>query len=431
MNANTKFIYHNVGQGLFYSGNIMTSNSAFRFIYDCGSERIKLINTSICRFKCDINDDSEIDLLIISHLHSDHISGLDELFNNFTIKEVVLPYLSPTERLLIALRRINLPTWYYNFLSDPVEYLFKRGVKRIILLGGKEGGKGEIPPENLSPSSPEGDILEKLDIGKLSDDENLKKEIFNSNENWERYIKTNKLLVKNHNGYVIALGLWVFRFFNYKHKIPPIVFRNFERCIRNNVSKKNDNDINDNDIKRAIRDKKCLKSLKRCYTNLKKHLGNDFNNTSLVLYHGPKDRPKIESSFLCFCPHPYPCYFYSPRVCLNKIFFRGRNIHKYFGQLLTGDIDFNMNYNGLKKHYEYFREHVLIAQVPHHGSKNNWNSTVLRDFPNSKCWIISAGLENKYGHPSFEVVEDICSNGKKCCLVNEIIHMAIKGEVRW
>jgi len=417
MNAETEFIYHNVGQGLFYSGKIMTSNSTFRFVYDCGSENIQLINTSIRRFKNDIND-NEIDLLIISHLHSDHISGLDELFNNFTIKEVVLPYLSPIERLLIALRRINLPAWYYDFLSDPVKYLFESGVKRIILLGGEEGDKGEIPPEEFPPSPPEGDVLGKLDIGKLPDYEKLEEEIMQYDKNWEIYIENNQLFVKNHNGYTFALGLWLFRFFNYK--IPPSVFQDFKKCIR-------DNGINDNDIKSAIRDKKRLKNLKKCYTDLRKYLKNDFNNTSLVLYHGPVGRPKIESSFLRFCPHL--CCFYNPCVWLDRIFFI--DIRKYFGQFLTGDIDFNIKYSELKKHYTVCLKHISITQVPHHGAIKNWKREILDDIPNSKLWVISAGFRNRYGHPSYKVVEDICLNGKKCYWVNEIIHMAIKGEVKW
>ncbi len=147
------FIYHNVGQGLFYSGEIkLQNNTTFRFIYDCGSENTRLVNTSIRRFKQDLRDDDEIDSLIISHLHSDHVSGLNELFNNFVIKDVILPYFPPIERLLIALRRINMPLWYYEFLSDPVRYLIEKGVERVIIVGGEEGGEESTPPEEIPPS---------------------------------------------------------------------------------------------------------------------------------------------------------------------------------------------------------------------------------------------------------------------------------------
>lgn len=292
---------HNFGQGLFYSGEIKLSRfskfNKFRFIYDCGSENLRLINASIRRFKQDIGD-NKIDLLTISHLHSDHVSGLNELFDNFTIKEVILPYFSPMERLLIALRRINLPRWYHDFLSDPVTYLFERGVKRVIVLGEEEGGEGGVPPEELPPSPPEEDIRNKLDI-KLPEGERLKERIIRD-ENWQSEISNKQLIIKNHNGYILAFRLWIFRFFNYK--IPPSLLRNFEECIRS-IGFTTDNE----NIKKTITTKKLLKNLKDCYKRIAIYLRNDFNNTSLVLYHGPIGRLEEKNTLLCFCP----CCFYS------------------------------------------------------------------------------------------------------------------------
>ena len=416
--AETKFVFHGVGQGLFYSGEInLPKNGTLRFIYDCGSEDIRIINNSINRFKQDV-EDNEIDLLIISHLHSDHISGLDELFNNFTIKEVILPYLYPKERILIALRRINMPTWYYDFLSDPAKYLFERGVKRTIVLGGEEGGEGKIPPEEVSPSPPEGEAPSKLDIGELPDDKKLKEKIMRHDKNWKSYIENNQLLVKNHSGYATALGLWLFIFFNYK--ITPSALQDFERCFVENGL-----EINDENTKSAIRDRRRLRDLKRCYTYLGRYLKNDFNNTSLVLYHGPAGRPKIKTSFLCFCP----CCFYNPCVWLHRIFFR--SIDSYFGQFLTGDIDFNMKYSELIRHYASYLKNISIAQVPHHGARKNWNSSIISNIPNCDFWIISAGFRNRYRHPSYKVIEDVCLKGKECFWINEISHIRIRGETIW
>lgn len=429
INAKVEFIYHNVGQGLFYSGEInrlfcSRNIIKFRFIYDCGSENIRLINTSIRKFRRTTND-NKIDLLIISHLHSDHVSGLDELFNNFIIKKVVLPYLFPVERLLVALRRINMPAWYYNFLSDPVEYLFERGVERIILLGGEDGGGEGISPENLSPSPPEGNNTDKPYLYKLPDDKELREKIMQHDKSWRKYIYDGKLLVKNHNGYVVVLNLWFFKFFNYK--IPPSALQDFERCFR-----KNGLEISDEDIKNAIRDKERLKNLKECYINLSRYLKNDFNNTSLVLYHGPVGKPKIEPGLLyyspCFCFNFCPCFFYSS-ACSS--FYSYRFYNSIFGQLLTGDISFNMKYDELKKHYRCCIDSILMAQVPHHGAGKNWKRKILNDISNCEFWVISAGFRNRYRHPSCKVIKDICSKWKKYFWVNEKIHMVIKGKVKW
>lgn len=414
--AETEFIYHNVGQGLFYTGDIKVKNAKFRFVYDCGSENKGLVNTSIHRFKQDFGAD-EIDLLIISHLHSDHISGLNKLLNNFAIKDVILPYFPPVERLLIALRRTNMPAWYYVFLSDPVTYLLERGVERVIILGGEEGGREDRPPEDIPPSPPEGEI--KLNIEKLPDDKVLKKEISQNDENWNEYIGE-RLLIKNHNGYILALGLWIFRFFNYE--IPPSVLHNFHVCISSQI-------INNEDIKRIIRDKNRLKALKSCYTAISKHLRNNLNNTSLVLYHGPVGNNEVETQFLFLnhyythCPFCYPC-LYGCRILL------GQNNNR-FGQFLTGDIDVNMKYDELIRHYTNYLENVIIIQVPHHGAIKNWNKKIIDDIPDSELWIISAGLGNRYGHPSWRVINDLCFNRKKSIWVNEMNYMMIKGKIRW
>ena len=51
-----------------------------------------------------------------------------------------MPYLSPIERLILAIGAPTLGTgdWYYNFLSDPIQFFVERGVQRITYLGGSE-----------------------------------------------------------------------------------------------------------------------------------------------------------------------------------------------------------------------------------------------------------------------------------------------------
>jgi len=420
-----EFIYHNVGHGLFYSGEIkLQNNTTFRFIYDCGSKNVRLVSTSILRYKEDFGDD-DINLLIISHLHSDHVSGLEELFNNFTIKDVILPYFSPIERLLIALRRIDMPLWYYEFLSDPVKYLIEKGVERVIIIDGGGSGERGIPPEEIPPFT----LKDGFDISKLPDNEKLSKKIHINEKNWKQFIENGKLLTKDHDGYALALSLWIFRFFNYK--ILPSKLKNFEYCLRNQGL-----DVNDSEnIKKIIINRKLLKRLKKCYEALIEYLQNDFNNTSLVLYHGPVGKLNVEAYFLYLNPSYiyYHCPFYilcRYRFDCSIAFFKYKCDR--FGQLLTGDINLNMRYNELKRHYISYLKNVLIVQVPHHGAKKNWNKNMIKDFPNGKFWIISSGFNNRYGHPSYIVIEDIVSNSKcKCIWVNEINHMRVKGIVVW
>ncbi len=427
--AEAEFVYHNVGQGLFYSGeikpqnqkNVNIGNNTFRFVYDCGSENRHLVNTSVHRHKQDVEDD-KIDLLVISHLHSDHVSGLEELFENFKIKDVILPYLTPIGRLLIALRKTNMPQWYYEFLSDPVSYLMEKGVNRVIIIGGKGGNEKPPFPEDIPPYNPEG---EPLNFDKLPDDEKLKEEIGKHDKNWKEYIKEKKLLIKNHNGYILAQNLWLFRFFNYS--ITSLSLKEFHSCMLKTRLLPLFIDQDDEYIKLLIKDKEKFrfKNLKKCYNNIKKQLKNDFNNTSLVLYHGPVNN--LRNSTLHLTSY---CIYYSCTYFYNK-YTRFIISNDRFGQLLTGDIDLNMNFEELEKHYSNHLDRVVAVQVPHHGAKKNWNRNILEKIPNGKFWIIPAGLKNRYGHPSCKVIGDILCKNRQYIWVNETNCAVIKGEIDW
>lgn len=87
---NNSMIFHGVGQGLFYSGEIeLESRKKFSFVYDCGTKR----NIDKHFLKEAINTiHSHIDYLIISHFHVDHINGIRELLKGRTVGKIFLPY---------------------------------------------------------------------------------------------------------------------------------------------------------------------------------------------------------------------------------------------------------------------------------------------------------------------------------------------------
>jgi glyoxylase-like metal-dependent hydrolase (beta-lactamase superfamily II) len=79
---NAEFTFHNVGQGLFYTGEISSNKSIFRFVYDCGQDNSnKNVCSAVDAFHSRVmdgdigNEKPLINLLIISHFHYDHVSG--------------------------------------------------------------------------------------------------------------------------------------------------------------------------------------------------------------------------------------------------------------------------------------------------------------------------------------------------------------------
>jgi beta-lactamase superfamily II metal-dependent hydrolase len=423
--AKVDFMFHNVGQGLFYTGKLKLENKNIDFIYDCGSKNNEQIKKSVIYYKNEMGE-KDIDLLIISHLHDDHVSGLNELLEK-KIHCVILPYFSPLERLIITLRgkeeekkeKERLPGWYYSFLQNPVGYLRERGVDKVVVIGNEGSQGGQFHDE--IPSALSGESLSSIDpfnFDNLPNDKNLIKKIIKNEPHLKEFISKKKLLVKNHSGYVIASGFWLFKFFNYK--VGTESLNRFRDCIeKHGITNPMD----------AIINKKRLRKLRKCYTQLVGYLDKDFNNTSLVVYHGPlgKNKSDIRSFQLLFCYCPYlnrpPRCFYYP--------FRFDESVKHCGQLLTGDIDYNFNYQELIGHYNRHLESIGISLIPHHGAKINWNPDILNQLNNCKFWVVSAGLTNTYGHPNYQVLLNILKKGLGVIFVNQINFMLISGEITW
>ncbi len=133
-----------VGHGGFHSQSIefqaldrnptalAGESSQVNLIYDCGSGRGNLprpaLNVAIDTMLQDLDDDSIIDLLVVSHFDRDHVNGLDLLATELQRKgirvaRVWAPILTAIEALYIA---TNIDTSvpgsaaYASFVEDPV-----------------------------------------------------------------------------------------------------------------------------------------------------------------------------------------------------------------------------------------------------------------------------------------------------------------------
>ena len=91
-----RFKFHSVGQGLFYTGCIIDECIDFNFVYDCGGKK-QYIDHEVDTYVENLGN-KELDLVVLSHLHADHINGVRELLkpneNSQTPKRtrVVMPY---------------------------------------------------------------------------------------------------------------------------------------------------------------------------------------------------------------------------------------------------------------------------------------------------------------------------------------------------
>lgn len=85
---------HPVGQGAFYSETFSNddNHALFTAVYDCGGRKAALSRER--------NNLSRVDIIFLSHFHSDHFSGLLDLKNKFDTPKVVIPCVSPCRFLV-------------------------------------------------------------------------------------------------------------------------------------------------------------------------------------------------------------------------------------------------------------------------------------------------------------------------------------------
>lgn len=149
--------FHAVGQGLFCSGRIGDSDEIFRFVYDCGtSSSQKLIDSSLALVA---PKSTPIDLVVVSHFDSDHISGLVRLLRTFPVRVLMLPAVHFELRLLYAFAaRLPVGARNIGFYVDPVGFvtsLPEAHVDHVVLVP-PSGGEAPAPEE--APELPEGPL---------------------------------------------------------------------------------------------------------------------------------------------------------------------------------------------------------------------------------------------------------------------------------
>jgi len=83
----TRKTFYPVGQGCFYSERIITDNDEKTIVYDCGSMNTEHLLKEIIH-----SDITQIDYLVLSHFHIDHINGIEKLLKKkCNIKNVIIP----------------------------------------------------------------------------------------------------------------------------------------------------------------------------------------------------------------------------------------------------------------------------------------------------------------------------------------------------
>lgn len=340
-----KFIFHNVGQGLFYSGHL--HNNQFNFIYDCGSvSKAKYLENAI-------NNQlpaTAIDFMVISHLHQDHINGLKRLLINHHVHKIFLPYLGHGNLSLVKLltARALFTSDDNDFFDESMFRAFRFIVDfyDINVQGRNRDTEVVFIGQNGEPVMGSGDIHSQIEFAD-------------------------------------SKGEW--KFIMYNKRCSNSTLDSLESAINAELKKHRVSNVTD-----LIR-KGRIKDIKDIYNAVFKKGGIDLNLTSTILIHYPVGKKKFH----------YPYRFVHTLYEIESD--RTKPI-----TVLTGDAIFDdemllrLNQE-LLKHTDAF----LVFQVPHHGSKYNWHSLTIDYKYIFNQYVIPFGLGNKYHHPHKEVINEL------------------------
>lgn len=374
MNINGTFRFHNIGQGLFYSGLLNLRDSkkhdVFSFVYDCGTDSNKLfLRREIESFKpllpsAGTHNEKRLDMLVISHLHDDHVNGLKYLLDNVKVDTVVMPYIDDGLKSLALIESSRNSDFLRTFYLDPVNWLASRGVRRILLLGaegtdtkGEELSSGQ--PLNNDDSNIYVDPKNVVDTGSVSG--------------------TSIVYLESQSTVTCRKCCWEFKYENLK--LDPTVIASYKSIIddykRKYISLEN-----------ILLDKQLTKDLR---DDIRKQCGNIFNRTSVVLLHRPiTGKALVQSSPCghCFCRYMMQPEYIDSYLC---------------GSALTGDVELKKGerldiLDTASTEHGYF-----VVQFPHHGAKNDYNIAYFHTLP-AITTVVSYGITNRYGHPHGQVL---------------------------
>ncbi len=354
---------HPVGQGGFHVGHLGAGQEfQFNYVYDCGSNNLSRLDEEIQSYVRKINF---LDVLFLSHLDHDHVSGVEQLMGSVECDAVVLPYLSPLERIELlaeASFRGGVTVSTSELLLNPTAWLAHRGAKRIRYVV-SPGDEGQFSPE--SPSGQGGDE-DLVGIRPHLPGEAMPRELVEDVGGGCKDVKVIR------GGQSVCLGvrgrvLWdLVPFVNPDEKraarLRVVVVRAFKElkaasdldCLKRTVE--------------LLRKRGNREKLAQLYTKVFK----DRNRSSMALYSGP----------------------------------RVASVNEPRGIAWMGLGDMPLQQKRRRDRFQRFFKHVLpqvsTFLLPHHGSDANYWPGMIPGSPEI-TWVAAYGA-NGYGHPGARVV---------------------------
>lgn len=365
-------IIHPIGQGGFYTETLRKGDEEINIVYDCGGfgHNKTMMENYLKNYYSKNQNKNKIEAVFISHFHIDHINGLHYLLNHAEVKFLILPQL--TDDLMFE-------SFVYNYCTtnsyNRTNSLLMKLYSNKSSYDSEKGSTKIIHVETINDYH----IPAELNTEELANNDlTLKILDFNQNQsvNLMDYQSKNINILS---GAVLHSGEWVYIPFN------PIVSLWEKNTLRKKLCDYLGTNIGVVDLpnlKEIIRVEDCRRIYKEVF-------GNKHNSYSMTLFSGLSNWKKNHHQ----CRMPCKCS--KSRYFCNNLFW-----HPYYNNpnfLYTGDFEPKRNMSAIKNFYLNYWKRIASIQVPHHGSKNNYDDNLYK---NPIRGIISVGSNNTYHHPS-------------------------------
>lgn len=348
---------HPVGQGAFYTETLHRPglNDDKHIVYDCGVKPYsnRLVE-EICNF---LPNKSTIDVLFISHFHEDHVNGIKLLAERYKIKHVVLPQIDDYD-------------WYYI-----IENYLTTGHADVNVVSDLKAAIGDAKLIKVEPMDENGN-------GYVSDED-----IAIDNINPKVAFNGRSPLVIDRKDF----GLWHFIVIN------PLKKRDLDELKEALVNIDYDGrKLTIDDLRNPVVLTALRSEIQKAYERVFKG-GNEYSMCMLSelakrgLY---QSRSKYNKDIhLC---DGWRCYV----NCYEDYF------SDIDGGLYCGDADFWRcdTLECLEARLGRRALNVGLLQLPHHGSKENFNIELLNWLKYLQVSFACYGSPNRYKHPSSTVM---------------------------